>query len=209
MTVLFLDTSKFFDVFPAIRADADSIDMDLQLNALMRLASYFAIAMLLIGRSSAAVFALVVAAVVTIAMFESHKKQRQDEADDGERFKGSKEKGKARCREPDRENPFMNPLPYDDATLPAACDIEDPSVRRKMDKYFERNLFRDVSDVFSSQASDRQYYTVPVTTVPNDQTAVARWLYDIGPTCKEQQSQCDVRFRGDVPPARMSMRSEG
>ena len=194
LNVLFLDTSKMFEIIPALGADAPTADMDQQLNALMRLSVYFALAMIVFGRSSAAVFGIVVAAGITIVVHQSLQSS-------SESFGLSQQSGR-QCREPVPDNPFMNPMPYDDPTLPGACDVEDPAVRRKMDAYFEQNLFRDVSDVFSSQASDRQYYTLPATTVPNDQTAVARWLYDIGPTCKEQQNRCDIRFKGDVPRGR-------
>ena len=34
------------------------------------------------------------------------------------------------------------------------------------------------------------FYTVPIRTVPNDQTEFANWLYKTGPTCKENSQNC-------------------
>ena len=36
-----------------------------------------------------------------------------------------------------------------------------------------------------NNAGDRQFYTMPVTDVVNDQTGFAKWLYDRGPSCKQ------------------------
>jgi hypothetical protein len=55
-----------------------------------------------------------------------------------------------------------------------------------------------VDDLFNRNTSQRQFYTTPVTTIPNDQTGFARWLYKLPETCKENQSNClkyeDIRF---------------
>jgi len=47
--------------------------------------------------------------------------------------------------------------------------------------------------------SKRQFYRTPSTTIPNDQTGFAKWLYQVpGKTCKEDSSSClryeDIRY---------------
>lgn len=37
---------------------------------------------------------------------------------------------------------------------------------------------------------ERSFYTMPVTNLTNDQTEFAKWLYDNGPTCKENTTVC-------------------
>ena len=37
---------------------------------------------------------------------------------------------------------------------------------------------------------ERSFYTMPVTNLYNDQTEFAKWLYDKGPTCKENTILC-------------------
>ena len=91
-------------------------------------------------------------------------------------------------REPTPNNPFMNVLVsdymkdqkkhYNDL---GACDIESSSTKEKIEENFNDNLFRDIGDVFSKNASDRQYYTTPNTQIPNNQTEFAHWLYKSSP----------------------------
>jgi hypothetical protein len=188
VAVLF-DAASLWDFLPR-GGGADPPDLADQLNRVMRLAAYFAAAMMLLGRMPAAVFAVVLAAVFTYAVHASS--QRTTEDDEGFVQHG------AACRRPVKHNPFMNPLPFEDPLLPRACDVDDPGIRRESKRLFDQDLYRDVSDVFHRIASDRQYYTVPVTTVPNDQTTFARWLYDAGPTCKEDQRRCRVRDFDDI-----------
>ena len=54
-----------------------------------------------------------------------------------------------------------------------------------MERNFEHNVYRDVDDVFDRRSSSRQFFTTPNTTIPNDQSGFAKWLYERGPTCKD------------------------
>ena len=48
-----------------------------------------------------------------------------------------------------------------------------------------------IRNIFSKNNSQRQFYTTPVTTIPNDQKSFANWLYKTPPTCKENNgNQC-------------------
>jgi len=66
-----------------------------------------------------------------------------------------------------------------------ACDLSQGPVKSKAQGYFNKNLYRDVGDVFQKNASDRNFITMPVTTIPNDDGAFKNFLYDIKQTCKE------------------------
>ena len=55
---------------------------------------------------------------------------------------------------------------------------------------FGYNLYRDVGDLYGKSNSQREFYTMPATTIPNNQTACAKWLYNTGPTCKEKSIYC-------------------
>lgn len=48
---------------------------------------------------------------------------------------------------------------------------------KEIDKHFYQDLFRDTSDIYGKVHSQRQFYTMPVTTIPNDQEKFANWLY--------------------------------
>ena len=87
---------------------------------------------------------------------------------------------------------------------PPACDVSDPEVKLLIDNNFDNNLYKDIDDIFGKMNSQRQFYTMPSTTIPNDQESFAKWLYLSPKTCKEDQDYClryeDVRAkRFDFP----------
>jgi len=118
-----------------------------------------------------------------------------------------------KCTKPTVDNPFMNVtmkdyMNFDEngfvVNRPPACDPNDPEVKKMMDETFSNNLYRDVSDVFGKKNSQRNYFTMPWTTIPNKQDEFARWLYLSPKTCKEDQDYClryeDIRSKRFVMP---------
>jgi hypothetical protein len=89
------------------------------------------------------------------------------------------------CNVPTKNNPFMNLLLSDIKYNPKhkACP-PNQEIRSQTNKHFNYNLYTDVGDVFNNRNSQRQYYTNPVTTLPNDQSRFANWLYKVPTTCK-------------------------
>lgn len=96
------------------------------------------------------------------------------------------------CSKSTIENPFMNPSLTDikyNSNKPSACSIDDVNVQKKINDNFYKRLYRDVGDLYGKMSSERQFYTVPCTTIPNDQEGLGKWLYDRGPTCKENNGE--------------------
>lgn len=93
---------------------------------------------------------------------------------------------------PTKDNPFMNHnLFTDPSDRPAApLSYQSPTLQTDIEDKFGYNLYRDVSDLYNKQHNQREYYTMPSTTLPNDQTAFARWCYQSPPTCKEETIRC-------------------
>lgn len=90
---------------------------------------------------------------------------------------------------PTVRNPFMNVL-LDEIkyhpTRPMAASIYDPSVKVSLDDFFRAGFYNDPTDVFGRSQSQRQFITMPSTSIPNDQKSYQEWLYKIpGKTCKE------------------------
>jgi len=90
---------------------------------------------------------------------------------------------------PSPRNPFMNVLIDEikyNPTKPGAKSVEDPVVKSTLDDYFRVNWFSDPTDVFGKSQNQRQFITMPSTTIPNDRKSFQEWLYKIpGKTCKE------------------------
>ncbi|AYV82178.1 MAG: hypothetical protein Homavirus13_7 [Homavirus sp.] len=105
------------------------------------------------------------------------------------------------CRKPTKDNPFMNPdvTEYNNGDPPAACNADDDDIKDDMRLNFNHDLFRDVDDLWERKNSQRQFYTMPNTAVPNQQQEFAEWLYKIPKTCKEDGINClryeDLRFK--------------
>ena len=90
---------------------------------------------------------------------------------------------------PNAKNPFMNVLVDQikyNPTRPSAATVFDPSVSIQLEDFFKTQFINDPTDVFNKTQGQRQFYTMPSTTVPNDQESYQNWLYKIpGKTCKE------------------------
>jgi hypothetical protein len=90
---------------------------------------------------------------------------------------------------PSPRNPFMNVLVDEikyNPQRPRAASVEDPGVKSTMDDFFRVNWFSDPTDVFGKSQNQRQFITMPSTTIPNDRESFQDWLYKIpGKTCKE------------------------
>ena len=99
-------------------------------------------------------------------------------------------RGGSSCTRPTKHNPFMNVLPEDykkNARRPAACTRRhDANVRKTIDRYFHSGLYRNLDDAWDRHNSQRQFYTMPSTTIPNERDRFAQWCYHIAPTLKEQ-----------------------
>lgn len=96
-----------------------------------------------------------------------------------------------------KENPFMNILLtdyVDDPNRPPAGDITDDQVKKEVEKNFNHNLYKDVDDIWDKNNSQRQYYTNPNTTIPNDRDSLAKWLYGNMACCKDGNMSACLRY---------------
>jgi hypothetical protein len=104
----------------------------------------------------------------------------------------------ATCKLPTVDNPYMNVTSNElqSDSVPESCNISD-KIQKKINRSFNDGLFRDVSDVFGRENSQRQYFVMP-NIYPPDQEAFANWLYGGYKTCKNDSDYClkyeDVRY---------------
>jgi len=99
-----------------------------------------------------------------------------------------------KCTQPTIDNPMGNVLlnEYtDNAKRPAACYY--PTVKDKVKSLLKQNVPTDQADVYSSRnQSFRAFYSMPSTTIPNDQEAFARAAYGsvVDKTCRNDDGSC-------------------
>jgi len=90
---------------------------------------------------------------------------------------------------PSPRNPFMNVLVDEikyNPTKPEAASVSSPLVKSTLDDFFRVNWFSDPTDIFGKKQGQRQFITMPSTTIPSDRESYQNWLYKIpGKTCKE------------------------
>jgi len=98
------------------------------------------------------------------------------------------------CVKPSSENPFMNPsiIDYTNSNNNIkACPYNEKEIENNVNSYFKDTVYKDVNDIYERNFSERQFYTVPATTIPNDRQSFEKWLYYRDKTCKENNGiQC-------------------
>lgn len=95
---------------------------------------------------------------------------------------------------PTARNLFMNVLLDEykyNPERPAAAPVTDPLVKQTLDDYFRVQWFSDPTDVFGKNQNQRQFVTMPSTSIPNDRDSYQKWLYALPGTCKSgDKSAC-------------------
>ena len=104
-------------------------------------------------------------------------------------------------RKSTKDNPFANfniitGTDKDKIAMP----IDNEEVKKEVEnnakgiKGIDNKLFKSTYDVFNTNNAERQFYSMPSTSMPNDQTSFAKWCYSTGPTCKEKNLYCAPNY---------------
>jgi len=93
---------------------------------------------------------------------------------------------KNNCRLSTNNNPYMNVLMNDNLLDLPACKYD----KNIVDNKYKFNLYQNSNDIFDTKNLERQFYTTPVTTVPNNSIKFANWLYKTNGNCKYDNTKC-------------------
>ncbi len=107
-------------------------------------------------------------------------------------LKKSKILNEENCRKPTVENPFNNIVFSDylqEGNIPQPCNSNEETMT-EMQNLYNSSIYRNLSDVFERENSQRTFYTVPIAQSAESQTDFANWLYKTGPTCHENSNYC-------------------
>ena len=162
-----------------------------KMNSLVRLSIYSGILLTMITQNYLYLYIMVITMVLTLLIFHFQKDNPMMKMTTSE-LNNKQIKKKKDLRKPTLNNPFMN---YNIMTSnpfgnKAEKSYDNKKVQHEIKDFFDNNLYRDVSDLYGKSNSQRQYYTMPVTQVVNDQTKFAKWLYNTDATCKENTIKC-------------------
>tara|TARA_B100000401_G_scaffold62077_1_gene36595 strand:- start:3858 stop:4499 length:642 start_codon:yes stop_codon:yes gene_type:complete len=182
----FITQDNFLKFFPT-----PNMTYHEKINSIVRFTLYLVIILVLFKNNYKTLYILVIVLLLTYGMslVDTVEKKQEQETFQRKNLAVSKTT-KKECVKPTVDNPFMNVLltdykegaPRGDKE---ACDFDNKNVKKSIKEKYDERLFRSTDDVFMNNSGDRQFYTMPVTDVVNDQTGFAKWLYDRGPTCKQ------------------------
>jgi hypothetical protein len=144
-----------------------------QLNTITRLSIYLFIFFLLFANDLNWLYVPIFTVLIVITLYY---------------IKDEKEEYTQECRKPKKDNPNMNYLMsdyFDDNKDLEACDINDEKIQEEVEENYNDGLYRNVGDLYDTHNSKRQFYTMPSTTLANDQETFAKWLYNDVNNCKK------------------------
>ena len=106
---------------------------------------------------------------------------------------------------PAPNNPYMNVLVHEvkyNPTRAGAADVDCPAVKETLENYYRVQWWADPTDVYGKSQDQRMFYTMPSTSIPNDQASFQDWLFKIpGKTCKEgNRDACTPGTNGGAIP---------
>jgi len=180
------------DFFPTIQ-----MTLIEKLNAIMRMAIILSLVLYMITGTYQYLYIMIIIGVITYYIYSTQEKNMELYFNSN---KNSNENiiQRAKIDEnktdvcPTTENPFMNInlITDDKQKLAPAPSWNNEKLQKDIDDKFNFNLYRDVGDLYGKSNSQREFYTMPSTTIPNNQTSFAKWCYSTGPTCKEKSIYC-------------------
>lgn len=159
-----------------------------KLNAIIRLILFICIIATLIFNDSRYILFILIIMLISIVIYNyqmEKNKMIEKYLNDNDLDIINNEK----CVKPTEENPFMNPSLIGYNKKYDSCSIENKHIKDNIDYFFNKNVFRETDDIYDKSLLDRQFYTVPSTSIPNNREKLASWLYERGPTCKENNGE--------------------
>lgn len=201
----FMTAQNYYVILPS-----QTMTLEEKLNACVRFFIYLGVILALVRNDARYLFFGIIALLLSLVLYRHEQKDKRLAEAFLER-KNMDVLNEKLCVRSTVDNPFMNPSVYDygaNPTRPAACDITHPKVQSAIDKNFYARIFRDVGDLYGTMSSAREFYTLPSTTIPNDQSGFAEWLYGRGSSCKEGDGdQClrNIHFARTIGGANHAM----
>ena len=178
-----------------------------QLNSLSRYSIYLFIIFLVFSNNKKWLYIPILLILICIMLNYIEKKDKTEEnmkriEDRKNMIREYKDIAKTKkCKKPTITNPYMNVLISDyhnNSNRDPACDVNETDIKEARDKYYNENLYKNVDDLYDKKNSQRQFYTMPVTTIPNDQKTFADWCYKSPDNCKYNGINCltyeDIRY---------------
>ena len=146
-----------------------------KLNAIMRLTIIISICLFLINKNYIYFYSIILVGFFSVLTYNFQKEHLTNVF--------------TKQTTPTINNPFMN-YNYISDVRNKPKTVKQDTVKKDITDFFNKTLYRDVSDLYQKNNSQRQFYTMPCTDIVNEQTKFAKWLYYTDETCKEKGIKC-------------------
>lgn len=172
----------------------DYMSIDDKLNALTRLVIFVCTILALILQDMKIVLFMIII-VIMIVLIHNYQYRFRSETETFLNKNNMDIVENKACTKPTKDNPFMNPIVplafenSDTTGASGACPIDNSKIQDQIDKMYDESMYRDSDDIYDRTTGKRQFYTVPGSSIPNDQTVFANWLYNRGTSCKENNGE--------------------
>lgn len=180
---ILIDSNYLTDIIPNRK-----YDIIRNLNAITRLSIYFSILYYLIKKDNNVFCIPLIVCVLTVMIYKNNKEIMMNDLSKGMNKSNNMEKRIEKKLEDNKRNPTINnPLmnlnlvSHDDKK---ALNTDDPVVQDIVEDNLNYNVYKNPSDPFTREHTHTRFYTMPVTTVMNDQDGFAKWCYTNDSSCK-------------------------
>lgn len=179
---VFLQNGNYYKIIPSCQMSKNEV-----LNALTLFLIYLGILSIVLTCSTKYLYLALIGIIIIILIYYLQDKHLAKETFENDNDEG--EYDVSEDEDIDPSNPFGNVTMANIMNIPE----DDPIV-----------LNNDTNDdILGDKKVQRQFYTLPAKTIPNDQTGFAKWLYETPQTCKENTMNClryeDVRYSRSNP----------
>jgi hypothetical protein len=176
----------------------DYMTIEEKLNTLTRLIIFICVILALVLQDSKIILLMIILVIIIVVMYQ-FQKTKENEVDTFLDETNRKVVDSKICTKPTKNNPFMNPTILDMQQDQPACPLSDKNTIANVDQMYDNTMFRNADDIYDRTTSKRQFYTVPASSIPNDQATFANWLYNRGKSCKENNGdQCFNNMYTDI-----------
>jgi len=166
--------------------------LEQNLNAIVRLFIYYSLICFIVYKDTDAFIPLLLILFISIMVYNSRKSIESYQKMTPNKTSTS-------------DNPMMNPSIID-YTSSEPIIIDNSTSNETMNENLVGEAYKVEDGNINKNAFERQFYTMPVTDCINDQTEFAKWLYDTGPTCKEDTTVCPETLPDRLQMGRGSIR---
>lgn len=162
-----------------------------KLNSISRLAIYLGVGLYIVSSNYNWLYLAILVPIFTVFMYKSQKDNIETYFNNYDSLDNQINESELLTENYTKatvNNPFGNAnLITDDRNRPPTePSWNNDKIMADIEKKFNYNLYRDAGDLYGKNNSERQFYTMPSTIIPNDQTMFSKWLYQTGPTAKEK-----------------------